>query len=80
MTRSFWSRSAKALERWVRPLACLAGVSLDDADHSPPALKVQMQEIFDVVSREESRWRVEDRIQGLLGYKLKRSPPSRPNS
>lgn len=80
MTRSFWSRAAKVLERWVRPLACLAGVSLDEADHRPPALNVQMQETFDVVSREESRRRVEYRIQGLLGYKSKRSPPSRPNS
>lgn len=72
--RLLWSRASKALERWVCPLACLAGIYVNVADEPPPDFSVQMQEILDAVSREESRWRVEDRIQRLLGYKLKRPP------
>lgn len=76
-SHSFWSRAAIAFERWVCPLAWLVDRHL--IDEPPPDLQAQMREILDAVSREESRWRVEDRIQGLLGYQLKRPPRSRPN-
>lgn len=77
---SRWIRAANALERWLRPLAYLAGLPPEVADQAPPDLDAQLRELLEVVSREESRWRVEDRIQGLLGYKLKRPPRSRPDS
>lgn len=68
----FWSRTGRALERWVHPLACLAGMLPEMADEPRPDLNAQLQELFDVIRREESLWRVEERIQRLFGDKFHR--------
>lgn len=92
MRHSRWRRAAGLLERWVRPLACLACTtgfypemaqpylsSRPEPGDCDPAfdLRAQLKEILKTVAREELMWKIEDRIEGPSGRKS-RPPASQP--
>ena len=88
--RLAWRRVSEHLDRWIRGLACLAGVASSEIDvvrcetslignlatsKTPPDLSAQLEEILVCVWREERMWRLENRIDGSsFGHKLGEPP------
>lgn len=78
MKRSIWRRAGRWAATWIELMACLSPAVPPRDDGAPdeaPPLSAQMYEILHVVSYQENRWRMLDRVRSLSRKRLRGLKP-----
>jgi hypothetical protein len=93
--RLSWRRVSEHLDRWIRSLACLAGVAepeiervRDDlssisavaASRTHPDLSAQLDEILNSVRREERMWQLDNRADDFFTHLFRKLPRPKPEA
>jgi len=93
--RLSWRRVSEHVDRWIRSLACLAGVAEPEiegvrndlssiatvaASRTHPDLSAQLDEILNSVRREERMWQLENRADDYFTYLFRKLPRPKPEA